>query len=198
MRPATSNSSRNGSGHRGGARKRSDRYATHAERFGVELVFETAAGLGALCAELTAVELVTLGRRLRAIDPKFDPARPDQLVELSAREIRDAYLDRIAPVLDALATPAPTSAGRSCEWCGKAIAGRADRRTCSGAHREALRRAGGVGPFSRPQVSPRTEPELRVGLREVVTLTARRQRPFQPENRGVGSFREVSAVGAAQ
>ena len=80
-----------------------DRYAQHAERFGSELVFETAAGLGLSDGEFTITELIALARRLQVINPKFSPARPDPLVELSGVEFSDAYHDRIAPVLDALA-----------------------------------------------------------------------------------------------
>jgi hypothetical protein len=191
-----------------------DRYVRHAELYGVELVFETAVEGG-----LTIVELVNLARRLKAIDLKFDsPARPDQLIELAGagqvrvpddfpsagpdkrhayqrQQARLGYLERVGGVLDALGAPAPTSAVRCCEWCGKAIAGRVDRRTCSGAHREALRRAGGVGPFSRPDVRPTADPDLRVGLAESVTPTAHEIRRSEAESRGVGDFRGVSPRG---
>jgi hypothetical protein len=170
-----------------------ERYVRHAERFGVELVFETAAGLGAPDADLTIGELVQLARRLIAIDARFDSARPDKLVELSGAETRVAYLERIPPVLDALRTPAPASTGRCCEWCGNAIAGRADRRTCSGAHREALRRDGGLGPFSTAHVTVASDPGLRVGLDRSVTPRGHKQRLGDPENRGGPDFREVSA-----
>jgi hypothetical protein len=99
-------------------------------------------------------------------------------------------------VLDVLGAPAPTSAARCCEWCGKAIAGRADRRTCSGAHREALRRAGGVGPFSAANATVTSDPDLRVGLARPVTHMPRQQRRFETQNPGVSDFREVSARGA--
>jgi hypothetical protein len=39
------------------------------------------------------------------------------------------------------------TAGRRCEWCGVAIAGRTDRHTCSTRCRVALHRNGGVGRF---------------------------------------------------
>lgn len=194
-----------------------ERYVRHAERFGVELVFETAAGLGEREPDLTAIELVTLARRLKAIYPNFDPAKPDAFVETTGAgdvrlpddfasadaDKRDAYrreqakrryLDRIAPVLDALGAPAPTSARRVCEWCGKAIAGRVDRRTCSPAHRKALDRAGGVGPFSRLDVTPTSEVDQSPGPARFVTPTARKQGRFEAENRGEAESREVPEI----
>lgn len=170
-----------------------DRYVRHAERFGTELVFETAVGLGAPRAELTVIELVALARRLQAIDPRWNPTRPDQLVERSGAVFRDAYLDRIVPVLDACAAPRPTSASRRCEWCGRAVAGRADRRTCSPACRKRLNRASDVGPFSRPEVTPTGGGDLRVGPGRPVTRTPRQQKRFEGENRGGGDFQEVAA-----
>ncbi len=175
-----------------------DRYVQHAERFGVELVFETAAGLGQVKSDLTTIELVTLARRLKAIYPKFNVARPDQLVELSSPEVRAAYLDRIAPVLDQLGTPVPTSASRCCEWCGKSIAGRSDRRTCSAGHRKALDRAGGVGLFSRPDVTPTDRFDLSVALRPDVTPTAHEHGRFEGEKQGHGEFRKVPAGACVQ
>ena len=44
--------------------------------------------------------------------------------------------------------PKQPTATRKCEWCGVAIAGHSHRRTCSGACRVALHRAGGVGPYT--------------------------------------------------
>jgi hypothetical protein len=75
-----------------------DRYARCAERFGFELVFETAAGLGRSRAELSVIELVDLARRLKSIDARFDPGKPDKLVGAAGVEPRGAYLERIAPV----------------------------------------------------------------------------------------------------
>ena len=43
--------------------------------------------------------------------------------------------------------PKQPAAARKCEWCGIAIAGHSNRRTCSTKHRVALHRAGGVGPY---------------------------------------------------
>jgi hypothetical protein len=195
-----------------------ERYFRHAERFGVELVFETAAGLGEPEPDLTTIELIGLARRLETIDPKFDSARPDQLIELAGAghvrvpddfpsddpdrryayqraQARRRWLERIAPVLDALRTPAPTSARRCCEWCRKAIAGRADRRTCTPTHRKALDRAGGVGPFSTPGVTPTGGDDLRIGLGRNVTPTPHEQGLGGADFRGVGDFREVPAGG---
>lgn len=184
-----------------------DRYAQHAERFGSELVFETAAGLGLSDGEFTITELIALARRLQVIDPKFSPARPDPLVELTGVEFSDAYHDRIAPVLDALAALVPTprppvpvssAAGRRCEWCGKAIAGRAGRRTCSPAHRRALARAGGQGPYSRG-VSVTSETETTYGSHPPEngaichTYTPDPQVTLESRFLGVGGFREVPA-----
>jgi hypothetical protein len=167
-------------------------YVRHAERFGVELVFETALGLGEPRPELTVGELVRLGRRLKTIDPNFDAAKPDTLVELAGADVEAAYLERLRPVLDALSVPAPTRAGRACEWCGRSIAGRADRRTCSKRCREALRRANSVGAFSRPAVALSGEDDLRVVLCESVALTSHEQRGFETKKRGGLEFREVS------
>jgi hypothetical protein len=174
-----------------------ERYVRHAERFGVELVFETAAGLGRATADLTGAELVDLARRLRTISAHFDPGGPDKLVGLAGVEIRAAYLERVGPVLDALRTPTPTRAGRCCEWCGKAIAGRRDRRTCSGAHREALRRAGGVGPFTPRDVTPTNVSGRSITPDESVTPRAHEQGRFELRNRGGGDFREVPVDNAA-
>jgi hypothetical protein len=174
-----------------------DRYVQHAERFGVDLVFETAAGLGTPDADLTVGELVQLARRLRAIDARFDGARPDKLVELSVTETRVAYLERIAPVLDALRAPVPTSASRVCEWCGRAIAGRTDRRTHSPACRKALERAGGIGPFTRPAAAASGQDDLRVGLAGSVTPMPRRDGLNPSRKRGVGDCREVSTTASS-
>jgi hypothetical protein len=186
-----------------------DRYIRHAERFGVELVFETAVDDG-----FTIAQLIKLARQLKTIDVKFDPARPDRLIELAGaghvripddfpssdpdkrhayqrEQARRLWLDQIAPVLDALEAPAPTSAVRVCEWCGKAIAGRANRRTHSASCRRALARAGGVGPFTTPDVIATGQDDLRVGPGGIVTPTSHEQRGFETENRGVGDFREV-------
>jgi hypothetical protein len=65
--------------------------------------------------------------------------------------------------------------------------------TCSGAYREALRRAGGVGPFSNANVTVGINSELRVGLAGSVTPTPCKQRRFETQNPGVRDFREVSA-----
>jgi hypothetical protein len=170
------------------------RYLAHTERFGVELVFETAVGLGETEAELTIAELVELARRLDAIDPRFDAVRPDKLVELAGVEIRDAYLERVAPVLDVLAAPTPTSADRCCEWCGKAIAGHAHRKTCSSRCRKRLARADGVGPFTRPG----GDFDLSIAPGRNVTLLSRGQGGFEAENRGVRPFREVSPARSEQ
>ncbi len=53
---------------------------------------------------------------------------------------------------------AAPAAARVCAWCGAALTGYATRRTCSAAHRKALSRAGGVGPFSGANVTPSGEP----------------------------------------
>lgn len=173
-------------------------WVRHAERFGVELVFETALGLGAGAPELSAVELVELARRLKAIDPRFNPARPDNFIELAGAEVRAAYLERLTAVLDPLGAPAPTRAGRACEWCGRSVAGRANRRTCSPACRKRLDRADGIGPFSRPDVTPSDEGGLRVAPGRFVTPTPREHGRFETENRGVGDFREVAAIGGGR
>ena len=196
-------------------------YLRHAERFGVELVFETAVGLGEREPDLTVGELVTLARRLRAIDARFDPAKPDQLVELAGaghvsvpddfpsadsderysyqrKQSRLRWLEQIASVLDAFGTPLPTSAARCCEWCGKAIAGRADRHTCSPTCRKRLDRAGGVGPFSSPDVTPTGGDDSRVASGPTVTPTPGQNGRFEGENPGVGDVREVVAVGAEE
>jgi predicted nucleic acid-binding Zn ribbon protein len=155
-----------------------ERYVRHAERFGVELVFETAAGLGKPEAELTVAELVDLARRMKAIDAKVDPAKPDKLVALAGAGVEAAYRERLSVVLDHIAPRRcvacgkplaadseervcssslcrtvllrveGTIAGRCCEWCGRAIVGRTDRRTCSKTCRQRLARSGGRGPFS--------------------------------------------------
>ncbi len=124
-----------------------ERYLRHAERFGVELVFETAAWLAEPEPGLTVDELVDLVRRLKAIDARFDAAKPDKLVELAGVEVRDAYRERVAPVL---AAPAPMPAGRCCEWSGRPIAGHAHRRTCSPRCRRRLARADGRRPAYAP------------------------------------------------
>lgn len=195
-----------------------DAYCRHAERFGVELVFETACGLGDPAAELTVTALVELARCLKVIDPRFDPGRPDQLVELIGAghmcvaddfpsndpdkryayqrdQARCRWLEQIAPVTDALATPAPTRAGRVCEWCGTAIAGRADRRTCSSTRRKALDRSGGAGPFSRPDVTPSAKFDPPVAPGRNVTSTPREHGRFRGEKPGVRELRELQTQG---
>jgi len=126
-------------------------YVSHAEHFGVELVFETAAGLGRGAPELPVEQLAELARRLKAIDPKFNPAHPTP-IDSQATWPQDAYLQRVGAAL-AVRAPAPARAGRCCEWCGKVFYGRTNRRTCSAAHRSALSRAGGVGAFSEPNAT---------------------------------------------
>ena len=165
------------------------RYARRAERFGVELVFETAAGLAEPEPGLTVGELVDLARRLDAIDARFDAAKPDRLVEFVGVEVRDAYHERIAPVLDALAAPAPTRAARCCEWCGRPIAGHAHRRTCSPRCRRRRARADGVGPFTRPG----GKSDLSIAPDRNVPLLADEQGGLWAEDGGEPSFREVSA-----
>jgi hypothetical protein len=172
---------------------RREQYQRHAEKFGVALVFETAAGLGRPDADLTVGELVDLARRLKVIDPTFTPGRLDPLVKLADAEVKLAYLRRIAPVLDALATPLSQS-GRCGEVCGGPISGRADRRTCSNRCREALRRGGGVGPFSRPEATFTGRSDPRVGPRESVTLTPLCKADSRRRNRGSGTSREVGVL----
>lgn len=168
-------------------------YVRHADRFGTELVFETAAGVGEPRPNLTITELVTLARSLTQLDPRFDPARPDKLVELAGANVERAYRGRIAPVLDALRAPRPTSAGRACEICGKPIAGRADRRTCTTKCRRALSRAGGAGPFARPTVTFTDTHDVTVEPRPGVTPTSRKYSGFSDRNGGVRKSREVPA-----
>ena len=164
------------------------RYVAHAERFGVELVFETAAGLGEPTSKLPVVELVNLARRLKAIDTKFNAAKPDKLVKDAGVEVQSAYLARIAPALDALGAPAPTLAGRCCEWCGAAIAGHRQRRTCSPRCRKALARAGGIGPFSAPDVTVSTRSDQSIVPRPNVTLLPHDEAVFGRKSRGLRAF----------
>jgi hypothetical protein len=175
-----------------------ERSVRHAERFGIELVFETALGLGEPEPDLTVGELIRLARRLKAIDPKFDAAKPDKLVELAGADVEVAYLERLQPVLYALSVPAPTRAGRACEMCGRSIAGRSDRRTCSKRCREKLRRAGGVGPFSRPAVAVSGEDDPRVAVRTSVAPTPHEQRRSEAEFRGEPNSRGVQPAEAEQ
>lgn len=171
-----------------------ERCLRHAERFGVELVLETAAGLGEPEPGLTVGELVDLARRLKAIDARFDAARPDKVVELDGVEVRDAYRRRIAPVLDALAVPAPTRAARCCEWCGRPIAGHAHGRTCSPRCRKRLARADSAAPFTRPN----SESDPSIAPDRNVTVLPREQRVREAENRRGLDFREVSPGGLEQ
>jgi hypothetical protein len=154
---------------------------------------------------------------LKAIDPSFDPTKPDKLVEqIGAGHVRvpedfpsadpdkrDAYqreqarcrwLRRMAAVLDALAAPESRPAGRCCEVCGGPVAGRADRRTCSAKCRRALARAGRIGAFSRPAVTPTDDRDLPVGPRRNVTPTPLCDADFPARNGGSGSSREVAVA----
>jgi hypothetical protein len=171
-------------------------YVRHAERFGVELVFESAAGLGESSANLTSTQLVELARRLAALDPAFKPGRPDGLVALADAEVRQTYLARIAPVLDQLRAPKPTRTGRACEVCGGPVAGRTDRRTCSPKCRRALARAGRIGAFSRPGVTPTDDRDAPVGPRRSVTPTPLCDADSPARNGGSGSSREVAPTGS--
>ena len=56
-------------------------------------------------------------------------------------------------------TAAVPTANRPCEWCGVAISGYSNKRTHSDRCRKALQRAGGKGPFSRPDVTPSDTPD---------------------------------------
>jgi hypothetical protein len=205
-----------------------DAFIRHAERFGVEEVLEAAAGAYGGKPELPVAELVTLARRLRELDPKFDPAKlfPDlgtdrlrailaerdalhERMTFDERERTQRNVDRrnhldellrasvrrarLKPVLDVLATPEPTPAGRGCEWCGQAIGGRADRRTCSPKCRRALQRAGGAGPFSRPEGTPTSEPDLGIVPSRSVTPTPHSRAKNPAPKRGVSTSHEVSA-----
>ena len=99
-------------------------YVTHAEKFGVELVFETAAGLGESRPNLPITRLVILARRLAELDPKFRASRPDQLVELADSEVRQAYFGRVAPVLDQLGAPRPAARVVPVRCAGRPVSGR--------------------------------------------------------------------------
>lgn len=203
-----------------------DRYVRHAEHHGTEQVFETAAGLGVDVTPdtkpaLTIVELINLARRLKQLDPAwrfpdlYEPhveggevrhfdngvvVVPDGLNYHTRRQIAERGQRReqfLAPVLDAIATPAPVPAGRVCERCGRAIAGRSDRRTCSKACREALRRARGVGAFSRPRVAPTEGSDPSIAPRRTVAPTPPSRAGNDRENRGVWTFREAALTEAS-
>ena len=61
-----------------------DRYVTHAEKFGVEFVYETADE-----QPLTPVELGYLARHLHRIDPKFK-LTPNRRHDLASRLVADS------------------------------------------------------------------------------------------------------------
>lgn len=67
-------------------------------------------------SELSLKDLERLARCLRELDPKW---RPPPNWRDRARDVDEA---------------------RSCAWCGRALAGRSDRRTCGGTCRVALHR----------------------------------------------------------
>lgn len=172
-----------------------DDYVRHAERFGVELVFETAAGFGGFAPfdgvpDLTIDELVTLGRRLRELDAKFNPAKPDRIVKLAGSG--RSHARNITPALERLATPEPTMAARTCEWCGVAIAGRSDRRTHSAKCKKALQRAGGIGPFTRPEAGHSAGSDRSIAGTRSVPFTPDEHGDRGGENRGVSEFPELS------
>jgi hypothetical protein len=169
-------------------------YMLHAKRFGVELVFETAAGFGRPSANLTITQLAKLARCLHELDPAFDAGRPDKLVKLADAETRQSYLERVAPVLDQLQAPCPTRAGRACEVCGRPIGGRADRRTCSPRCRRALAREGGIGAFTRPLVTPTGAQDVGVTPRPRVTPMPHGNAGFGDRNGRSRRSREVAAV----
>jgi len=72
-------------------------------------------------SELSLKDLERLERLLRELDPKWRPPRNWQERAGGHDEVR------------------------CCAWCGRALAGRSDHRTCGGTCRVALHRAGTIG-----------------------------------------------------
>jgi hypothetical protein len=106
--------------------------------------------------------------------------------------VRQKYFARIAPVLDQLRAPRPPRTSRACEVCGAPIGGRRDRRTCSPKCRRALARAGRIGAFSGPCVTPTSDRDQRAGPRRSVTPTPLCDADSPARNGGSGSSREVA------
>lgn len=108
-----------------------DAYVRHAQRYGLELVFETALGFND--APLSDGDLMTLARRLVSVDQNFNPRKLDASVVRQRPDIQER-VDRI------FGTGSTSRATRRCVICGKAIHGRSDRQTCSPAHQKRLQR----------------------------------------------------------
>jgi hypothetical protein len=144
--------------------------------------------------------------QFRALEFNYTPAATARRRELHreleriwAAEDRERRTPKATP-------PPPARAARCCEVCGRAIAGYANRRTCSPKCRRALARGGGLGMFSASRfaepdqrnVSHLREPDPTIGPSRSVTPLPYEQRGFEAENRGVGDFREVAAGESAQ
>jgi hypothetical protein len=95
-----------------------DEWVTYARRFGADMVLETAKQEG-----LSAEDLDQLAHELRKLDPQYRSPR------------RHKPGPRPRPTIHA-----ERQAGTACAHCGRPLAGRADRRTCSVACRVALKR----------------------------------------------------------
>jgi hypothetical protein len=107
-------------------------YVRHAQRFGLELVFETAAGFNN-SQSMSDADLMTLARRLARVEPSFSPLRLDRW----ALRQDPALASRVERVFGSERSGKTT---RHCVICGRAISGRIDRQTCSPAHQKRLQR----------------------------------------------------------
>jgi hypothetical protein len=109
-----------------------EQYVRHAQRFGLELVFETAAGLNEP-QPLNNADLMTLARRLARIEPSFSPLRLDPWAVRQDPKLR-ARIERV------FGSERSGKTTRHCVICGRVISGRIDRQTCSPAHQKRLQR----------------------------------------------------------
>jgi hypothetical protein len=143
-------------------------------------------------AKIGALEPVVSPGPMRAKVVSEDAPEADQrLAALCARIVcaRGRYARLVATILDAASTPSPTTALRPCEWCGRPNVGRSDRRTCTPRCRRALARARGVGPFSRPSVTPTWTPDLDHSPRRSVAPTPSNGGHFRGPKQGSSNFR---------